>query len=145
VRCVGGYLAFKPGTTVTVAVALSMTSMARAERNFRTEFAGTGLRRRGQPPQVRMERETWPGRGLPVASPLTARQVYTGLYTLYANIVDVTDNPDGYRPLSPSTRLLTIGSSVWWEQLAGGYFRCYLRSGPQRVRVPYAARPGGHA
>jgi putative alpha-1,2-mannosidase len=125
---VGGYLAFKPGTTVTVAVALSMTSMARAERNFRTEFAGTGFAA-----AVSRLKSAWNAKlgrvEVTRASPLTARQVYTGLYTLYANIVDVTDNPDGYRPLSPSTRLLTIGSSVWWEQLAGGYFRCSFDQG----------------
>jgi hypothetical protein len=51
------------------------------------------------------------------ASILTAREIYTGLYTLYANIIDVTDNGSGYTPVSPSTRLLTIGSSVWWERV----------------------------
>lgn len=125
---VGGYLAFKPGETVTVAVALSMTSMARAERNFRTEFAGTGFAA-----TVSRLKSAWNAKlgrvQVTRASLLTARQVYTGLYTLYANIVDVTDNPDGYRPVSPSTRLLTIGSSVWWEQLADGYFRCSFDQG----------------
>lgn len=125
---VGGYLTFRPGATVTVAVALSMTSMARAERNFRAEFAGAGF-----DATVGRLRSAWNAKlgrvQVTRASPLTARQVYTGLYTLYANIVDVTDNPDGYRPVSPSTRLLTIGSSVWWEQLAGGYFRCSFDQG----------------
>jgi putative alpha-1,2-mannosidase len=125
---VGGYLAFKPGTTVTVAVALSMTSMARAERNFRAEFAGAGFAA-----VVSRLKSAWNAKlgrvEITRASPLTVRQVYTGLYTLYANIVDVTDNPDGYRPVAPSTRLLTIGSSVWWEQLAGGYFRCSFDQG----------------
>ena len=35
---VGGYLTFAAGTPVTVAVALSMTSMARARQNFTSEF-----------------------------------------------------------------------------------------------------------
>jgi putative alpha-1,2-mannosidase len=125
---VGGYLAFKPGETVTVAVALSMTSMARAERNFRAEFATGGFAA-----AVSRLKSAWNAKlgrvQVTRASPLTTRQVYTGLYTLYANIVDVTDNRDGYRPVSPSTRLLTIGSSVWWEQLAGGYFRCSFDQG----------------
>jgi len=29
----------------------------------------------------------------------------------------------------PSRRLLTIGSSIWWERLGGGYFRCSFDQG----------------
>ncbi|HJY95425.1 MAG TPA: glycoside hydrolase domain-containing protein, partial [Streptosporangiaceae bacterium] len=63
------------------------------------------------------------------ASVLTAKEIYTGLYTLYANIIDVTDNGSGYAPVSPSARLLSIGSSVWWERAGGGYFRCSFDQG----------------
>ncbi len=125
---VGGYLAFKPGTQVTVAVALSMTSMVRAKRNFRAQFAGTGFAA-----TVSRLKSAWNAKlgrvEVTRASPLTARQLYTGLYTVYANVTDVTDNPDGYHPARPSTRLLTVGSSVWWEQLADGYFRCSFDQG----------------
>jgi putative alpha-1,2-mannosidase len=125
---VGGYLAFAPGTPVTVAVALSMTSMSRARQNFSSEFPAfdfTGA--------VRNLRNAWNAKlgkiDVQSASTLTAREIYTGLYTLYANIIDVTDNRSGYTPVSPSTRLLTIGSSIWWERVGGGYFRCSFDQG----------------
>ena len=63
------------------------------------------------------------------ASVLVAEEIYTGLYTVYANIIDVTDNGSGYTPVSPRGRLLTIGSSIWWERVGGGYFRCSFDQG----------------
>lgn len=125
---VGGYLTFAPRTPVTVAVALSMTSMSRAQQNFVSEFPTFDFAR-----AVRNLRDAWNAKLGKVdvrrASVLTTREIYTGLYTLYANIVDVTDNAAGYTPVRPSTRLLTIGSSVWWEGVAGGYFRCSFDQG----------------
>jgi putative alpha-1,2-mannosidase len=124
----GGYLTFARGTPVTVAVALSMTSMSRARRNFLTEFPAFDFDR-----AVRNLKSAWNAKlgkvDVRSASMLTAREIYTGLYTLYANIVDVTDNGSGYKPVAPSTRLLTIGSSVWWERVGGGYFRCSFDQG----------------
>jgi putative alpha-1,2-mannosidase len=125
---VGGYLTFAAGTPVTVAVALSMTSMDRARQNLTSEFptfdfAGA----------VRNLKNAWNAKlgriEVQSASLLTAKEIYTGLYTLYANIIDVTDNGSGYTPVSPSTRLLTIGSSIWWERVGGGYFRCSFDQG----------------
>jgi putative alpha-1,2-mannosidase len=120
---VGGYLTFAPGTPVTVAVALSMTSMSRARQNFTHEFPTFGFAR-----AVRSLRNAWNAKlgkvDVQRATTLTAKEIYTGLYTLYANIIDVTDNGSGYAPVSPSRRLLTIGSSVWWERVGGGFFRC---------------------
>jgi hypothetical protein len=137
---VGGYLTFAPGTPVTVAVALSMTSMSRAKQNFINEFSSFDFAR-----AVKTLKNAWNAKlgriDVESASALTAKEVYTGLYTLYANIIDVTDNRSGYTPVSPSTRLLTIGSSVWWERVGGGYFRCSFE---QRLRVPDASRPGRH-
>jgi len=125
---VGGYLTFAPGTPVTVAVALSMTSMSRAQQNFTSEFSTFDFAG-----AVQKLKNAWNAKlgkvDVKSASNLTAREVYTGLYTLYANIIDVTDNASGYRPVSPSTRLLTIGSSIWWERVGGGYFRCSFDQG----------------
>lgn len=125
---VGGYLMFSPGTPVTVAVALSMTSMARARQYFTSEFRTfdfTGA--------VRRLNSAWNAKlgkiDVQGASTLTAREIYTGLYTLYANIINVTDNRSGYKPVAPSRRLLTIGSSIWWERVGGGYFRCSFDQG----------------
>jgi putative alpha-1,2-mannosidase len=125
---VGGYLAFAPGTPVTVAVALSMTSMPKAQQNFANEFptfdfagAARSLKRAWNAKLGKIDVQS--------ASLLTTREIYTGLYTLYANIVDVTDNRSGYKPVAPSTRLLTIGSSIWWERVGGGYFRCSFDQG----------------
>jgi putative alpha-1,2-mannosidase len=125
---VGGYLSFAPGTPVTVAVALSMTSMSRAQQNFTSEFPDFDFAR-----AVRDLRDAWNAKlgkiDVQSASILTVKEIYTGLYTLYANIIDVTDNGSGYTPVSPSTRLLTVGSSVWWERVGGGYFRCSFDQG----------------
>jgi putative alpha-1,2-mannosidase len=124
----GGYLTFAPGTSVTVAVAVSMTSMSRAERNFVNEFSAFDFGR-----AVQNLKESWNAKlgkiDVQSASTVTAKEIYTGLYTLYANIVDVTDNGSGYVPVAPSRRLLTIGSSVWWERVGGGYFRCSFDQG----------------
>ena len=124
----GGYLTFAPGTPVTVAVALSMTSMSRAQQNFRNEFSTSDFAR-----AVQNLRNAWNAKlgkiDVQNASTLTAKEIYTGLYTLYANIIDVTDNGSGYTPVSPSRRLLTIGSSIWWERVGGGYFRCSFDQG----------------
>jgi putative alpha-1,2-mannosidase len=123
----GGYLTFAPRTPVTVAVALSMTSMSVARQKFSSEFSGFDFAR-----AVRNLRNAWNEKlgqvDVQSASTVTAREIYTGLYTLYANIVDVTDNRSGYIPVAPSRRLLTIGSSIWWERL-GGYFRCSFDQG----------------
>src|SRR5581483_5016546 len=125
---VGGYLAFAPGTPVTVAVAVSMTSMSRARQNLAREFPASGFAG-----AVRNLRNAWNAElghvDVRSATTLTAREIYTGLYTLYANIIDVTDNASGYTPVAPSRRLLTIGSSVWWERVGGGYFRCSFDQG----------------
>jgi putative alpha-1,2-mannosidase len=125
---VGGYLTFAPGTPVTVAVALSMTSMSKAQRNFMSEFPAFDFAA-----AVRNLRNAWNAKlgkiDVQSASVLEAKEIYTGLYTLYANIIDVTDNGSGYTPVSPSTRLLSIGSSVWWERVGGGYFRCSFDQG----------------
>jgi putative alpha-1,2-mannosidase len=124
----GGYLTFAPGTPVTVAVAVSMTSMSRAERNFSDEFPAFDFGR-----AVQNLKQSWNAKlgkiDVQSASTVTAKEIYTGLYTLYANIVDVTDNGSGYVPVAPSRRLLTIGSSVWWERVGGGYFRCSFDQG----------------
>jgi putative alpha-1,2-mannosidase len=124
----GGYLTFAPQTPVTVAVALSMTSMSRAQRNFASEFPTFDFAQ-----AVHSLKDAWNAKLSKIdvqrASTLTAREIYTGLYTLYANIIDVTDNRSGYKPVSPSTRLLTIGSSIWWERVGGGYFRCSFDQG----------------
>jgi putative alpha-1,2-mannosidase len=124
----GGYLTFAPRTPVTVAVALSMTSMSRAQRNFASEFPTFDFAK-----AVHSLKDAWNAKlgkiDVQRASTLTAQEIYTGLYTLYANIIDVTDNRSGYKPVSPSTRLLTIGSSIWWERVGGGYFRCSFDQG----------------
>jgi putative alpha-1,2-mannosidase len=125
---VGGYLTFARGTPVTVAVALSMTSMSKARQNFLSQFPAFDFAQ-----AVRNLRNAWNAKlgkvDVRAASVATAREIYTGLYTLYANIVDVTDNGSGYAPVAPSTRLLTIGSSVWWERVGGGYFRSSFDQG----------------
>lgn len=125
---VGGYLAFAPGTPVTVAVALSMTSMSRAQRNFANEFSTFDFG--GAAHDLKNAWNAKLGKiDVRSASTRTAKEIYTGLYSLYANIVDVTDNASGFITVPPSRRLLTIGSSIWWARVGGGYFRCSFDQG----------------
>jgi putative alpha-1,2-mannosidase len=125
---IGGYVTFAPGTNVTVAVALSMTSMSKARSNFTHEFGTfdfTGA--------VNTLKTAWNaelGRVRVKATPLlTTRMVYTALYTVYTNIFDVTDNPTGYVPVRSNARLITIGSAPDWEYEGGGYLRCSFDQG----------------
>jgi putative alpha-1,2-mannosidase len=125
---IGGYVTFPRGTDVTVAVALSMTSMSKARSNFAREFGKFGFAR-----AVNNLRTAWNnklGRIRVEGTPLLAtRMVYTALYTVYANIFDVTDNPTGYVPVPRRARLLTIGSAPEWEYEGGGYLRCSFDQG----------------
>jgi putative alpha-1,2-mannosidase len=125
---IGAYVTFAPGTDLTVAVALSMTSMSPAEHNFRTEFGTFDLAG-----AVASLKHAWNARlgriAVRSAPTLAIKQIYTGLYSVYTNIIDVTDNPSGYVPASGSRRLLTIGSSPFWEYEGGGYFRSLFDRG----------------
>ena len=127
---IGGYLTFAPGTVVQAAVALSMTSMNRAQANFQKEFATFDFAG-----AVANLKNAWNRvlgkidvRSAPSAT--TTKQIYTGLYTVYANIIDVTDNPTGYVPVAPSARLITVGSAVGWEYEGGGYLATSFDQGP---------------
>ena len=77
---VGGYLTFAPWTPVTVAVALSMTSMSRAQRNFASEFSTFDFAK-----AVLSLKDAWNATlgkiDVQRASTLTAREIYTGLCT----------------------------------------------------------------
>lgn len=138
---IGGYVTFAPGTSVTVAVALSMTSMRRAEHNFRTEFPTFDFSA-----AVAKLKHAWNAKlGHIVvrrAPTVTIKQVYTGLYSVYANIIDVTDNPTGYVPVLGSRRLLTIGSSPFWEYEGGGYLRSSFDQGRNVYAMLTMVDPG---
>ena len=58
------------------------------------------------------------------ADQLTKQMLYTGLYSVYANIENATDGSP-YAPYVAAygSPLLTIGSSVGWAYIGGGYFR----------------------
>ena len=138
---VGGYLTFRPGTPVTVAVALSMTSMSRAQQNFMTEFPAFDFAG-----AVQNLRDAWNAKlgkvDVQSASTLVAKEIYTGLYTLYANIIDVTDNGSGYTPVhteheTAHHRLLRLVGASGRRLLP-----VLIRSGTQRLRVSDPDRPG---
>ena len=140
---VGGYLAFAPGTPVTVAVALSMTSMSRAQRNFTSQFPTFDFAR-----AVQNLKNAWNAKlgqiDVQSASTLTAKEIYTGLYTLYANIIDVTDNGSGYS--AGGTEHETAHHRLLHLVGASGrrLLPVLIRSGPQRLRVLDTARSGRH-
>jgi putative alpha-1,2-mannosidase len=125
---IAGYVTFAPGTDVTVAVALSMTSMSTARSNFIREFGTFDFT--GAVDNLKAAWNATLGRIRVENTPLlTTRMVYTALYTVYANIFDVTDNPTGYVPVRRDARLITIGSAPDWEYEGGGYLRCSFDQG----------------
>lgn len=112
----GAFLKFRQ-SNVVAAVAVSHTSMAQARKYFEAEFGDMDFDRA----VAELERawEAKLGRVEAAGPELRLRQLYTALYTVYANIIDVTDNPfySGYKPL------LSIASSDYWQYI-GGYMRC---------------------
>jgi putative alpha-1,2-mannosidase len=125
---VAGYVTFAPGTDVTVAVALSMTSMSKARSSFIREFDKFDFA--GAVDNLKAAWNAELGRVRVEDTPLlTTRMVYTALYTVYANIFDVTDNYTGYVPVRRGARLITIGSAPDWEYEGGGYLRCSFDQG----------------
>lgn len=138
---IGGYATFGPRKDVTVAVALSMTSMRRAERNFRAEFPTFDFA--GAVVTLKRAWNATLGHVDVLRAPFMAtRQIYTGLYSVYANIFDVTDNPTGYVPVAGSRRLLTIGSSPYWEYEGGGYLRSSFDQGRNVYAMLTLVDPG---
>ncbi len=113
---VGAFLKFLP-SNVVAAVAVSHISMAQARNYFEAELGDMDFDRAAA--KLKCAWEAKLGRVEATGPELRLRQLYTALYTVYANIIDVTDNPfySGYKPL------LTIASSDYW-QYVGGYMRC---------------------
>lgn len=125
-----GYMQFGPSTTdVTVAVALSQTSMNRAQHYFTNEFSDFNFAAASQ--RLKDSWNTKLGKiDVQNADPLTKQMLYTGLYTVYANIVNATDgSPYASYVVAYNSPLLTIGSSIGWAYIGGGYFRCAFDQG----------------
>jgi putative alpha-1,2-mannosidase len=113
---IGGYLKFNR-REVLAAVAISHTSMAQAQAYFEAEFGSMNF-----DAAAAALRNAWIaklGRVEAQGPTLAMQQLYTALYTVYANTIDATDNPyyTTYQPL------LTIASSDYW-QAVGSYLRC---------------------
>ncbi len=115
-QVIGAYLRFN-ADSVTAAVALSHQSMGEARSHLANES-----------PNLDFDEAAWRlhcawigtlGKVEAEGPELRLRQLYTALYTVYANVIDVSDNPNytGYKPL------LTVSSSDYW-QYVGGYLRC---------------------
>jgi hypothetical protein len=88
---IGGYLKFNPSTTdVTVAVALSHSSMAQAQQFFNNEFSDFNFAAASQ-----RLKDAWNAKlgriDVQKADQLTKQMLYTGLYSVYANIINATD------------------------------------------------------
>ena len=121
-----GYMKFSPATTdVTVAVALSHTSFVQAQQYFKTEFSDFNFSAASQ-----RLKDAWNAKlgkiDVQNADQLTKQKLYTGLYTVYANIMDATDGSPYAQYGSP---VIDIGSSPGWEYIGGGYFRCAFDQG----------------
>ena len=125
-----GYMQFSPAATdVTVAVALSQTSMSQAQQYFTNEFSDFNFASASQ-----RLKDAWNAKlgkiDVQNADQLTKQMLYTGLYSVYANIVNATDGSP-YAPYVAAygSPLLTIGSSVGWAYIGGGYFRAAYDQG----------------
>lgn len=125
-----GYLKFGSGITdVIVAVALSQTSMAQAQQYFASQFGDFNFASASQ-----RLKDVWNAKlgkiDVQNADSLTKQQLYTGLYTVYANIVNATDgSPYAANVAGYGSPLLTIGSSIGWAYIGGGYFRAAFDQG----------------
>ena len=117
----GGYLKFHPSTTdVTVAVALSHSSMAQAQQFFNNEFSDFNFATASQ-----RLKDAWNAKlgkiAVQKADQLTKQMLYTGLYSVYANIINATDgSPYASYAAAYGSPVLTIGSSPGWEYVGGG-------------------------
>jgi putative alpha-1,2-mannosidase len=121
----GGYLKFNHSTPdVTVAVALSHTSMAKAQQFFTDEFSDFNFAAASQ-----RLKDAWNAKlgkiDVQNADQITKQMLYTGLYTVYANVINATDGSP-YAPYAAAygSPILTIGSSPDWAYVWGGYLRC---------------------
>lgn len=121
----GGYLKFNPSTPdVTVAVALSHSSMALAQQFFTNEFSDFNFAAASQ-----RLKDAWNAKlgkiDVQNANQLTKQMLYTGLYTVYANVINATDGSP-YAPYAAAygSPVMTIGSSPGWSYVGGGYLRC---------------------
>lgn len=119
---VGGYFKFDPDTSEVIAsVAMSMTSMTQAQSYFDSEFGSMDF-----DGAVSNLKQAWVDKLSEVevqsSDSSMLKEFYTALYTLYADMFDAKDQPY-YGLCSGSMRLLTIGSSDYW-QYVNGYARC---------------------
>jgi putative alpha-1,2-mannosidase len=121
----GGYLKLTPSTPdVTVAVALSHSSMALAQQFFTNEFSDFNFAAASQ-----RLKDAWNAKlgkiDVQNADQITKHMLYTGLYTVYANVINATDGSP-YAPYAAAygSPILTIGSSPGWAYVWGGYLRC---------------------
>ena len=127
---IGGYLKFNPSTTdVTVAVALSHSSMAQAQQFFTNQFSDFNFAAASQ-----RLKDAWNAKlgkiDVQNADQRTKQMLYTGLYSVYANIINATDgSPYASYAAAYGSPVLTIGSSPGWEYVGGGYFRCEFDNG----------------
>lgn len=102
--------------TVTVAVAESFTSQARADEYLAAEFSTfDAVRERARDAWLKvLDRVEIDG------SEQVKRMAYSALYSIYANIIDGRDG-SCYREFYPTPR--SIASSVYW-QFIGGFQSC---------------------
>ena len=113
---VGGYFKFNTASVIA-AVAISHTSMAQAQTYFNNEFASMDFAA-----ATNSLKSAWIaklGKVETQGPTLAMQQLYTALYTVYANTIDASDNPY-YTTYTP---LLTIASSDYWQAM-GSYLRC---------------------
>jgi putative alpha-1,2-mannosidase len=112
---IGGYMRFRT-SEVTVAVAISHTSVERAKSYIRSEFNDMDF----DTASLRL-REEWDRRlgKIEVEGNRNTRELfYTALHTVYTNIISAADGS-----LYATPHPFTVSSSDFWQFL-GGFLRC---------------------
>ena len=118
---IGGYVKYDNKTDdMVVAVAMSHTSINKAQTFFTEEFGTMDFN--AAVIDLKNAWITTLGRVEATSSDVNVlKEFYTALYSVYAVMVDAVDQPY-YAPYN-SNRLLTIGSSDYWQYITG-YARC---------------------
>lgn len=125
-----GYMKFSPSVKdVTVAVALSHSSMSTAQGFFTKEASDFDFTRMST--QLKNAWNAKLGKiDVQDADTLVKQELYTGLYSVYVNIINATDgSPYASYAAAYGSPILTVGSSPGWESVGGGYFRCAFDQG----------------
>jgi putative alpha-1,2-mannosidase len=125
-----GYMKYNaPANDVTVAVAMSHTSIATAQQYLTKEISELNFATASH-----KLKDAWNAKlgkiDVQNADQLTKQKLYTAFYAVYVNVINATDgSPYAAAAAAYGSPVVDVGSSIGWEYLVGGYFRCAFDQG----------------